>query len=71
MSLYSTAKAARWLGIPERTVREWCATGKLEGAKQWSGYQGKWLIPLTTLETLLPRPVDPSLLADLAETANA
>jgi hypothetical protein len=69
MSMLGTAKAARWLNVPERTVREWCATGKLAGAHQWSGYLGSWLIPVTTLETLRSRPADISLLADLAETA--
>ena len=63
----STKKAAQWLGQPERTIRDWCAAGALPGAWQPAGYQGKWLIPITTLEARLPYPADASLLADSAE----
>jgi hypothetical protein len=69
-SVVSTAKAAAWLGVPERTVRDLCAKGKLEGAYQPAGYQGAWLIPITTLEAIRSRPVDMALFADLAKIAN-
>ena len=67
----STAKAAKWLGVPERTVREWCATGRLEGAFQPAGHYGKWLIPLRAIEAMLPYPADASLLADIADIADS
>lgn len=48
----STYKAALWLGLSEETVRRLCRQGKLKGAFQPAGYQGKWLIPITTLHTI-------------------
>lgn len=51
-----TAKAAHWLGLSERTVRDMCAKGRLEGAYQPSGYSGKYLIPTVTLERICPCP---------------
>jgi hypothetical protein len=46
------AKAAKWLGLSEETVRKLCREGKLEGAFQPAGYQGKWLIPVEALEAI-------------------
>jgi len=54
--LIGTAKAAAWLGLSEETVRKLCRQGKLEGAFQPAGYQGKWLIPTATLEAIRARP---------------
>lgn len=48
----STYKAALWLGLSEEIVRRLCRQGKLEGAFQPAGYQGKWLIPIRTLEAI-------------------
>ena len=56
-----TAKAARWLNKPERTIRDWCEKGKLEGADQ-PVFNTMWLIPLKTLEAIRPMPADPTLL---------
>lgn len=71
MSPYlGTAKAARWLGLSERAVRDMCQKGKFEGAWQPAGHHGKWLIPLCDLEAVRPTPADPSLLADLADSAD-
>ena len=63
----SVAFAARWIGLPERTVRHLAATGRLEGAYQPAGYSGKWLIPLEALLRITPRPADHRLL-DLLES---
>lgn len=52
----NTVNAARWLKRPERTVRHMCKAGQLPGAKQYAGYGGKWLIPVSALERLSPRP---------------
>jgi len=65
-----TSKAARWLGLSERTVRLMATNGSLNGAFQPSGYAGSWLIPLSTLEGLLSEPVDPSFFADFADPSN-
>jgi hypothetical protein len=54
-----TAKAARLLGFSEETVRRWCREGKLEGAFQPSGYDGKWLIPMRSLKRIRWRPAFP------------
>ena len=51
----NTTHAAQWLGFPERTVRDWCKKGKLQGAYH-SGYDGKYLIPREDLEQLRPCP---------------
>ena len=61
-----TAKASRWLGVSERSVRRLCAQGRLPGAYQPAGYAGKWLVPLKALKRLRATPADPSLSA-LAE----
>ncbi len=53
-----SAKAAKLLGLSERRVRGLCKTGKLKGAYQVSGYSGKWLIPLATLERIRALPPD-------------
>lgn len=65
-----TAKAARWLGLSERTVRDLCQKGKLEGAWQPAGFQGKWLISTECLRAIRPEPADPTLVADLADSAD-
>jgi predicted site-specific integrase-resolvase len=45
-----TAKAARMLGMHERTITRWCRQGKLEGAEQFSEQRAsKWLIPVASL----------------------
>jgi hypothetical protein len=62
-----TAKAAKWLGLSERAVRDMCAKGRLGGAYQPSGYSGKYLIPIATLERICPCPE--WLRAELAEAA--
>ena len=51
-----TAKATKWLGLSEETVRKLCRQGKLPGAFQPAGYQGKWLIPRETLEAIRAQP---------------
>ena len=50
-----TAKAAKWLGLSERTVRDMCAKGRLE-VYQPSGYRGKLLIYTSSLERIRPCP---------------
>jgi hypothetical protein len=65
----STAKAARWLGVSERAVRDMCIKGKFKGAYRPAGYNGKWLIPMTTLEAICPMPADRLLIADIAKVA--
>ncbi len=62
-----TAKAALWLGLSERTVRDMCAKRRLEGAYQPNGYASKYLIPVATLERICPCPEQ--LRAELAEAA--
>ena len=62
-----TAKAALWLELSEETVRRLCRMGKLAGAYQPAGYQGKWLVPTATLEAIRVCPV--WLLTDLPEVA--
>lgn len=62
-----TAKAALWLDLSEETLRRLCRTGKLPGAYQPAGYQGKWLVPVETLEAIRVCPV--WLLPDLTEVA--
>ncbi len=52
----STHKAALWLGLSEETVRRLCRQGKLKGAFQPAGYQGKWLIPVKALEAMHAQP---------------
>lgn len=47
-----TAKAAKWLDMSEETVRRYCRDGRLEGAYQPGGYQGKWLVPVATLSAI-------------------
>lgn len=61
-----TAKAALWLELSEETVRRLCRTGKLKGAYQPAGYQGKWLVPVGTLASIRACPV---WLTDLTEVA--
>lgn len=56
----NTYKASLWLELSEESVRRLCRTGKLEGAFQPAGYQGKWLIPVEALEAVRARP--PSLM---------
>ncbi len=51
-----TAKAARWLSMSERQITRMCRQGKLQGAYQPSGFLGKWLIPIRTLEAIYKRP---------------
>jgi hypothetical protein len=63
----STHKASLWLGMSEESVRRLCRNGKLKGAFQPSGYQGKWLIPVETLEAV--RVCPEWLIADLSEVA--
>ncbi len=62
-----TAKAALWLELSEETVRRLCRNGKLAGAYQPAGYQGKWLVPVETLASIRECPV--WLLPDLPEVA--
>ena len=64
-----TAKAARWLNKPERTIRDWCEKGKLEGADQ-PVFNTMWLIPVTTLEAIRPTPADKTLINDIADVAD-
>jgi hypothetical protein len=63
----STYKASLWLELSEESVRRLCRIGKLEGAYQPAGYQGKWLIPVETLEAV--RACPEWLLVDLSEVA--
>jgi hypothetical protein len=62
----STAKAAKWTGFSERTIRTWCKEKRLEGAYQFQN-NGKWLIPTSTLENI--RACPEWLLAELSEVA--
>lgn len=62
-----TAKAAKWWGVSEESMRRLCREGKLMGAYQPAGYQGKWLIPVETLELL--RPCPEWLVTDLNDAA--
>ena len=56
----NTYKASLWLELSEESVRRLCRDGKLEGAFQPAGYQGKWLIPVEALEAI--RACPPSLI---------
>ena len=62
-----TAKASRWLGLSEATVRRLCRDGKLAGAYQPAGLYGKWLIPTGTLEGIWARPQDLTEVTDMTE----
>ena len=61
-----TAKAAKWLGLSERTVRDMCAKEKLK-AYQPNGFHSKLLIYTSSLERI--RPCPEWLRAELADTA--
>ncbi len=50
--IVNTYKTSLWLGVSEESVRRLCREGKLKGAFQPAGYQGKWLIPVETLEAV-------------------
>lgn len=63
-------KAARWLGIPERTVTHLCRNGRIEGATQYAGFSGKWLIPISGLQKMRTDPAEPGLLVELATIAS-
>jgi hypothetical protein len=65
--IINTYKASLWLGISEESVRRLCRSGKLEGAFQPAGYQGKWLIPVEAVEAV--RACPEWLLVDLSEVA--
>lgn len=60
-----TAKAALWLEMSEESVRRMCRKGRLKGAYQPAGYQGKWLVPMATLSTI--RTCPPWLMTDLTD----
>lgn len=45
----SLPAAARDIGVPERTVRRWCADGTLRGAHQ-AKKRGSWRIPLRQVQ---------------------
>lgn len=49
-----TARAARWLGLGERRVRQLCEAGRLPGAYQFAP-GSKWLIPAETLDNIRAR----------------
>lgn len=55
----SLRAAARFFGVTADTVRQWCLTGKLEGA-QLPGPNGRWSIVIPKDHPLLPtnRPDD-------------
>ena len=53
---------ARLTGLNERTLRAWCARGRLPGAWQPGGHTGSWYVPARTL-------VARGLLADDADDA--
>jgi DeoR/GlpR family transcriptional regulator of sugar metabolism len=57
MRSINTSKAARWLGVSERTVRRLCEAQRLKGSYQFSHY-GHWLIPVSALEAFKPCPED-------------
>lgn len=59
----SIAEVEALTGLSGRTLRSWCARGRIAGAKQPGGYAGSWLMPTEAL-------VDLGLLDDHAETAN-
>lgn len=65
MSVYLTARAvADRLGVSERTVTNWCRTGRIPadtGCWQPAGYRGSWLIARAWL--------DAAPHADIAENA--
>ncbi len=50
-----TAKAAKWIGLSERRIRDMCAEGRLK-VYQPSGYRGKLLIYTSSLERIRPCP---------------
>lgn len=47
--LYTVREAARFLNYSERTIRDWCNHGKLDGAYR-VGTSRKWQIPASTVE---------------------
>lgn len=49
----SLRAAARFFGVTADTVRQWCLTGKLEGA-QLPGLNGRWSITIPKDHPLLP-----------------
>jgi hypothetical protein len=61
-----TNKAARWLGLSERAVRDAAAKGRIPGAYQWE-HGCKWLIPVASLEKI--RPCPEKIRNELADTA--
>jgi hypothetical protein len=60
--LLGTAKAAQWTGCSERSIRDMCKKGKVEGARQFAR-DSMWLIPVETLERICECP------EELRETA--
>ena len=47
---YDANGAARLLGVSPKTVANWCAAGKFEGARKTGGAGGgKWVIPATAV----------------------
>ncbi len=52
---YSVDEAAVKLGWQPRRVREWCAAGKLRGAKRLASARSTWLIPGSALICCMTR----------------
>jgi excisionase family DNA binding protein len=48
---YTVEEAAKILHAHPNTIREWCESGKLEGARKFGR---KWLIPKTTIDPQEP-----------------
>ena len=54
----TTAEVAERLGAPERTIRQWCKDGLLEGAQNVVTPRGNyWTIPASALKTFQRPPM--------------
>lgn len=55
-ALYTTAEAAKRLGVTSQTIRNWVRAGLLKA--EISGKGGKWLIPSTDIDKIHHSSVD-------------
>lgn len=68
--LLTLTRVSALTGYPVRSLRRWCARGRIPGAWQPAGREGAWYVPAGTLELLRPTPSMADV-ADLSEHPEA